>query len=352
MTGVTQQMRAGVWKHACVLSAILGVAVLHFLTPISWHHLHALVQRLYYLPILLAGYWFGLRGALIYVSICALLYVPHLVMQWPNHHEVYALVVELGMFFVVGSFTGFIFDARRRQSASILRQQEAMAQAERLSLVGRMAAGLAHEIRNPLASLLGSADILQRGFAEGNPDPEFADLILHDLKRLDRIVNDFLRFARPRKAEAIPLSPVEVIQGALALAASTLNKMGVHVAPVYDADLPLCWMDGEQIKQILFNLLLNAAEAMPQGGTVQLELARRGDFIVVVVQDSGPGLSIETAKHLFEPFYTTKEKGTGLGLAISKQLAEGCGGSLAWIPSAQGARFDLVLPIHNTMVIA
>ncbi len=337
--------KKAVLRHLWVVALIIAVSTLHYLTPVAFHHFHAIYQRLYYLPILLACYHFGLKTGLAYALFCGLFYLPHIFIQWSDApHESFVQYLEILLFLVVAGLAGWLFDLRRRRQAEILIQQESLQRAERLSLLGKLAAGLAHEIRNPLNSLIGAADIVKNALGPNHPEAEFGIILETELKRVNRILNRFLDFARPREIEYLPHDLNQVIAATLALATKTLQTATITVETRLNSEIPAIPMDAEMIKQALLNLILNAQEAMPKGGTILVETEWSNGEALLRVSDEGDGIPPGNREAIFDPFYTTKESGTGLGLAVSRQIAERHQGKLRVIDSPKGACFELRLP--------
>lgn len=332
-------------RHLIILALIIGVSTLHYLTPVAFHHFHAVYQRLYYVPILLACYHLGLGAGLAYAAICGLAYAPHIFYQWSwSEHESFTQYMEIVLFFVMAGTAGWLFDIRRKQQGELLRQQEGLRRAERLALMGKLAAGLAHEIRNPLNSLLGAADIVRRALGPDHRDAEFGLILDTELRRVNRILNEFMAFARPRKPDYLFQSFNEVVEAALTIVSKTLEGAGVKVEKRLARQLPEAPLDAELIKQALLNLFFNAKEAMPSGGTLAVETFRDGFDLVLRIADEGPGIPAGGLETVFDPFFTSKESGTGLGLSISRQIAEQHKGSLRALPREKGACLELRIP--------
>jgi signal transduction histidine kinase len=336
-----------------LLGAVALISSLHYYTPVGMHlfHFPAVYQRLYYLPILFACYRFGLGWGLFYALVSGLGYAPHIFYQWPSDtFESFTQYLEIGLFFCIAGLTGWLFDLDRRQRAALLSQQHELRRSERLALMGQMAAGLAHEIRNPLQALTGSAEILRGQLTldlqPQHPGHEFLELLQRELAHSNRILDDFLAFAKPRKPERLQQEIHEVIEGALEVARPALHRCGVKVDTDIEKDLPLILLDSGQIQQLLLNLIFNARDAQPDGGRVRIEAKRIKKsglaLMELRVRDAGPGISAQESESLFAPFHTRKEKGTGLGLAISRRIAESHGGTLDWEPVSKGKQKDAV----------
>jgi len=231
---------------------------------------------------------------------------------------------------------------------------------DRLAALGEMAAGLAHEIRNPLGGIKGAAQYLQ-GTTLGGPqsDPtqrEFLGIIVEEVGRLDRVVRSFLDYARPYQGHPAPLDVNACLDRTLQLVRADLPA-GVTLALELSTDLPPVKMDAEHLRQVILNLVRNAAEAMKTGGTLTLrtttrpygsfarESDRGGEVVEIHVRDTGPGIEPAVRRNLFIPFFTTKTQGTGLGLAICQRLVESVGGRIDVRASDDtGTTFAVVLP--------
>jgi len=231
--------------------------------------------------------------------------------------------------------------------------EEEMKKVEGLALVGELAAGVAHEIRNPLASISGSIEMLK----EMNGNKEFSsrlmDIIIAEVERLNQLVNDFLLFARPKRANYVEIDLSELISETLELFKNSPYwshkiELKTHLA----APLPI-YSDPEQLKQVIWNLLLNACQEIDGGGTLEvstrIEEAMDNSVpnALIQIRDSGNGFPEENLPKIFTPFFTTKEDGSGLGLAIAKRIVDGLGGSITAENHPQGgAMITILLPYH------
>jgi len=238
---------------------------------------------------------------------------------------------------------------------------ERMKERDRLAALGQMAAGLAHEIRNPLGAIKGAAQFLQPEAAgQGGLDPagtkEFLNIIVEEVNRLNNIVSQFLDYARPYRGEQEPLEVNDVVRKTLHLLAKESAGKGIEVVPSLVDGLPPVRADAEQLVQVFLNLSLNALQAMPDGGRLFVSTAirratRRGAaaaFLEVRFRDTGVGIPPGDLRNLFIPFFTTKEKGTGLGLPISQRIIENHGGTIeVRSQPGMGATFTVLLPVES-----
>ncbi len=254
----------------------------------------------------------------------------------------FPLVVEAGA--RVG--TAVIFqDLTRLRS-----MEEAVQRSARLADLGRVAAGLAHELRNPLASMSGSLELLASQTTSSDDDRRLMGIVLREASRLEELVSDFLRFARPpplRRASADLATMLDEMLRVFAFDPAAANVKVVTALVPARADC-----DVDQIRQVAWNLVVNAAHAVqaarPEGGTIQVSCAPEGDEVRIDVEDDGHGIPAEDLEKIFMPFFTTKERGSGLGLAAVHRVVESHGGTVTVESTpGKGARFTVRLPIHE-----
>jgi len=235
-----------------------------------------------------------------------------------------------------------------------LRLQEEAARQERLAALGGMAAVLAHEIRNPLGAIKGLAQFLWEKRTGDPTQTEMTQTIAREATRLERLVNDLLTYARPRPAEQRPLVLQLTLREVMVLAQPAADAASVKIRVETEDELPRVMADPEQMKQLFGNLVLNAIQAMPSGGTVGIRVkggvpvsSNSAKSIEITVEDTGSGIPEGDLPRIFEPFYTTRTKGTGLGLAICKQIVEAHGGTIRVAQtSPKGTVFEVTLPLE------
>jgi two-component system, NtrC family, sensor histidine kinase HydH len=241
------------------------------------------------------------------------------------------------------------------------RVYERMKERDRLAALGEMAAGLAHEIRNPLGAIKGAAQLLVgpdgKPVSNGANDVrEFLGIIVDEVNRLNRVVTQFLDYARPWKGDASEMDVNDVVKKTVQLLETQDGAGAVTVELKLGEDVPRIRGDSEQLRQVFLNLGLNAVQAMKEGGRLTIATGRRagrrksdfGSFVEIRFRDSGPGISREHLKNLFIPFFTTKEKGTGLGLPISQRIVTQHGGTIEVRSEVgKGSTFTVLLPIAD-----
>jgi nitrogen-specific signal transduction histidine kinase len=261
-----------------------------------------------------------------------------------------AILVMLALAGVLG--TVLYRDLVRPLRVRLVRSEALLERQEKLATLGTLAAGIAHEIRNPLTSIKARLYTLGKHIKDNPPGRSDADIISSEIARLERIVQDVLSFARPSEPQRSVTSVGTPLREVHALMAGPLEKSGVRLV-LEPADGPFVSMDAVLIKQVLINLVRNAAEAIEGGGTVTLRAhagrtalqGRECAVAILEVADTGKGIPPEVEARLFDPFFTTKEAGTGLGLSIAARIVEKHGGLLQYQTQVgRGTTFGIVLP--------
>ena len=245
------------------------------------------------------------------------------------------------------------------QTQSELQQSRAhLLQAEKLAMVGKLAASVAHTIRNPLTSVNMRLFSLERSLELSQTQREDFEVISEEVRHIDTIVQNFLEFARPPKLKIQSISPSEVVDMALQLLRHRLESYGVQIELDRQRYLPKIEADPEQLKEVLINLLVNACEAMSEGGLIVIREEEGvaeplGRVVVIRVKDNGPGIPKSIRPKVFEPFFSTKEEGTGLGLSIAYRIVEEHGGWLSLkSKEGEGTTFTITLPCREDAVWA
>lgn len=361
--GLTPQFTRSDWTRIGLL--FLGIALVtagHYLTPPSLFLWHNIFQRLYYLPIVFAAISFGWPGGLAAAACSGLCYIPHILMVWHTMPDYSAnQYAEIVVFFLVGMVTGVLASRERKRAEELQRTAEQLSKvyrelqesfeqlkrADRLSAVGQLAAGLAHEIRNPLASIEGAIDIIERDPGSEEKRQEFFGVMKKECQRLKRLLTDLLDFARPRAPRIHASRIARIVESVVSLAGPVAERGGISVRTAIPADLPDIECDAEQIQQVLLNLALNAIQAMAEGGCVTVAAHKQDSHVVIEVKDQGCGIPSQDLEKIFDPFFTTKENGTGLGLSVAHQIITQHGGAITVKANAdKGMTFAVVLPVR------
>ncbi len=205
-----------------------------------------------------------------------------------------------------------------------------MRENERLAAVGRMAAGVAHEVRNPLSSIKGLALLLKNKFSRQSSEFETTGLLIQEVERMNRTISELLSFSRPGSLEFQAVDIIELLNDVLQLVAADTSSENVDIILNCDEALPLVRADQDRLRQVIINILLNGVQAMEQGGKLEISVCSSSDGRSVELQfkDTGKGIAPEHVGHVFFPYYTTKKGGTGIGLAISQKIIADHGGTI------------------------
>ncbi|MCB9525703.1 MAG: DUF4118 domain-containing protein [Myxococcales bacterium] len=340
---------------AAALIALISLG--HYATDTHNVAIHNVYRRLYYLPVVLAAFGGGWLGGVAAAVVASLAYIPHAFLMSHHHRDpapTLDKVLEIGLLVAVGGLTGWLVHrergARQRLQAALderaaLEQQ--LVRAGKLGALGELLAGVAHEIRNPLASIQGAAEALERHVPAGDRAHRYVELQLREGARLQRVVSDFLAFARMRPAEPTVLPLADVVQQVIGLAKHQggAGEYAVHPS-LADARLT---GDRDQVVQVLLNLTLNAVQAAagePVRVTYLAEQRAVGGVPhrCVGVRDTGPGIDPAHLEQVFDPFFTTRDDGVGLGLSLSSRLAQAHGGFLDVQSQPGETTFWLCLP--------
>jgi signal transduction histidine kinase len=355
-----------------ILAAIVGISLLHYLTPLSKPVLHDIFQRLYYIPIILAAFWFGLKGGIGTALIVSILYAPHIILQWGGYPAMDTeKYLEILLYNLVGGVTGFLsaqekhrreqlektaagleesYRTLQQQSELIIRIEEQLRSAERLSVLGELAAVLAHEIRNPLGSIRGTAEILKDDYQPGDKKFEFLEILLKESDRLNRVVEDFLRLSRPQPLSMKPCNIGEELRSVVMLVMAEARDKGISLELKADKALEIMG-DRDKLHQAFLNIILNGIQSTASGDTLTIEaqwvmdLKQEHTEIQIVFWDTGSGIPENLQPKIFASFFTTKRDGTGLGLAITKKIIEAHQGRIEVAAnSPRGAVFIVSIP--------
>ncbi|MBN2493561.1 MAG: hypothetical protein JXR96_03125 [Deltaproteobacteria bacterium] len=319
----------------------------------------------YTLPIINTAVSFESRGALLTAGLCCLMLGALFILEKQGilpvdlagrvgerpsmERVVYLLVLNYAMFFSIAWLAGHLGAQLGRAGRKLLQAEREMRameasveRSERLAALGRMAAGIAHEIRNPLASISGSVQMLREAIGTERTEQRLMEIILRETQRLDGLLRDFLDYARPRE----PLARRSQLRP---LVEQTVEAFSSQLVPGPRVDRELedveAEVDPEMIRRALWNLLSNAGQACGPEGRVTVSLRSANGRVQLAVADDGPGVEPEIRDRIFEPFFTTRNGGSGLGLATVSQIVEAHRGALRVdSPPGGGAVFEIDLP--------
>lgn len=349
------------WRRRIALVLIVGIiATIQHFTPLERTYWHYIFPRVYYLPIVFAALYDGWRGGLFIALLSsAAFFQQFLVSDDLFTERLVNRYLELFSFCMLAVLTGVFTDRERRQKKqyqevatkltdvyqTLQTNFEGMKRAERLSALGHLSAGLAHEIRNPLASISGAASILRRNMPKDEKQERCVHIIEAECQRLNGLLSNFLDFAKPPSPSFQQTDLRALVSDVLQLGEHAVAKKQIRFEQQIESGLAHVECDPGQLRQVLLNLVINAVEASPNGGTVTLAANSEDDKITIRVVDEGTGVAPEDVEKLFDPFFTTKASGTGLGLSVAHQIVTQMGGQLiARRNSDRGMTFSVVLP--------
>lgn len=351
---------AKLWKAAGIAAAITFIGIAHHWTDPMRIHWHVVYQDLCYVPILLAAYWFGMAGGVTAAVLAGAGSIVHFHGGWAANRPF--LLSQYGQavaFVITGVVGGVLASAERRAR---MRKEQALAalelahnelrasheqlqRADRLSGLGELAAGLAHEIGNPLGGVKGAVDIIAGRATQGSPEAEFSALAQRELARIKGLIEDFLAYARPHEPRRVPTEIFTIVDRVVSLLAGRAADRQVRLVVERGAVPPLL-TDPEQLVQVFLNVVLNAIQATPPGSSVTLAVHAFGDAAAIDVRDEGPGIPASARQRIFSPFFSTKPGGTGLGLAISSRIVQAHGGRIDILQPDRGAVVRVILPLE------
>lgn len=342
----TQSLRGNLGRIAIIAGLIAFTLSLHYMWLPFPHEVHLLHRRLCYVPIILGALWFGLRGGLASAGAISFAVLPLALRNggplWGNEE-----LVEILFYFGIGALAGFLVDRGKREREKKQGLELELIEAERLASAGRTAAGIAHEVRTPLASVQGSVEILAEDFPSDHPRRPYYDILAEETGRLKHVMDDFLDLNRPVSIAPKTTEIRPFLDGCLAALAASASAAGVTLT-LAPTEVGSVRLDAGRMRQVVTNLLRNAIQASPRQGVVRISCVRSGDELLLQVEDSGPGIPDADLERIFEPFFTKKSEGVGLGLSLARQIVAAHGGTLeaSNLPGG-GARFTVRLSQEN-----
>ncbi|KHK00354.1 ATP-binding protein [Desulfovibrio sp. TomC] len=320
-------------KALILVGLVVVVSALHYGVGGSHPALHLLHREFYFIPILLAGFWFGLRVALLTSLTITVLYLPPVLAGKMLHDTPSTVVAQLAMFNVVALLMGLLEDRRARE-------QERLLGAEKMALLGRAAAAIGLEVKDVVVAL---RRLVREGGGFRNPGVE--PDVLGEIDRLDHLLYALVRFIPSHQFPAISLDVNELVIASAARLQGMAHKAGVKLVVENDPAGCRTRAVAEEFGGIIDALVKNAVEASPTGGSVTLAAGRQGQFCLITVRDKGQGVSPEHMDKIFLPFFSTKPGGHGLTLASTKKFLKDIGGDMTVESEpGKGAAFHMVIP--------
>ncbi len=332
--------RQEIIQFSIITGVVLLITMLHYFTRRGDIHLHVVYRELYFLPIILAGFWFGLRGGIATSLVIVLLYLPFIIVKpsGVSGHD-FANILQVSVFAGAGVLIGWLRDRE-------LAEQEKRRKSEALAAMGKAVSCIAHDMKTPLMAIGGFTRQVLRRMKPENSIVNKLTLVMEQVDRLERLVKDMLVFAKPLDLEFSKGDINALVRGIAVVAEEKASRHGVRLALELLEDSVLLDFDKFRLEQAVMNLITNAIEASPDGGEVMVRTAKEKEWFIIEILDQGCGIPEHEGKDIFNPFFTTKKEGTGLGLPIVKKILKAHDGRLNFRHRRDcGVAFRLMLPI-------
>jgi len=326
-----------------IIIFLIGIiAFFDYLTDMHHRRYHILYQGFFFLPVMLSGLWFGLRGALAASMSITLVLIPSSIIHWKGFSpDDFNNIIEMVLYNVVGGTLGALRD-REQVKERNLRESESLA------AMGRAVSSLAHDIKTPLMAIGGFTSWVKKHTEENSPCQEKLDIVIRETMRLENMVKDMLDFSRPLELHPEEGDIAPILRECLAVIESMAQERNVTIRIESQGDIPSVLLNAMKMKQVLINLIMNAVQASPEGEIVTVSSYRKESQFIIDVSDHGCGISLDKRESIFAPFFTTKREGTGLGLPIAKKIVEAHGGHMEVVDNPEkGITFRIFIPIAS-----
>ncbi|TCT15570.1 signal transduction histidine kinase [Natranaerovirga pectinivora] len=330
-----------------ISSLLIIITALHYFTSNNEFKLHELYRRLYYIPIIVGAFYFKLLGGMILPIVISLLYMPYVfIFSGHTGADLIADVFELIMFYTIGGITGLLVQKIYDTTLENSRLEEEIQRADKLSAIGQLASGVAHEIRNPLAIINTISQTLMEDNHLKQDQKEGLEIIKEEVARSNKVINELLNFSRSSKLEKEKIDINKLINNVVILTEKYGAQKGVEIQFKQGNNSPAFIMgDEEKIKQAFINIIFNGVDAIQNKGVIGIELTSKEKFVYIEFEDTGKGIEEENIEKIFNPFYTTKETGVGLGLAITYRIVEDHKGTINFISAInRGTKVTVTFP--------
>lgn len=328
------------WTRVVVIALMIGgIVCLHYFTLPYMGYRHAFYRMLFYLPLVLGSFWFGMKGAMYVCASVSLLYLPYAMTQWHGFSlEDFHELLEGILYIIVAFITGSLVEKERREHSALV-------QAERLAAIGKAVAEVAHDMKTPLMVIGGFTAVVSRKLGSEDPNQKRLEIVIQETDRLDSMVKKMLDFGRPLELQLTKIGLNELVTDTVQVAEPVARNTEVDLKIDLEPSLPPLRLDGPRMKQVLLNLMTNAVQASPAGERVLIRTGLECHAVVLEVGDHGMGITEEDRGRVFHPFFSTKKGGTGLGLGIVKKIVEAHGGDVSFQSNPEkGVTFSVRFP--------
>jgi len=329
-------------KVLFIVLLISGILCLHYFTFPERRYHHAFYRMLFYLPLVLGSFWFGLKGAIGTSLAVSAFYLPYVITKWQGLSlEAFDQILEGVLYVVIAFVLGLLVERARER-------QRQLVEMESLAAMGRALSEVAHDMKTPLIAIGGLTTQVHRRLQEEDAGRKKLEVVIQETARLESMVKEMLDFGGPMRLYPDEQGLNELVVQSLEVVQAMAESPNVTLKKDLDTALPPLALDSARVKQLLLNLLSNAVQASPAGEEIWVRTHANRDHVELEVADHGCGIREENVESIFHPFVSTKKGGAGLGLAIVKKIAEAHGGNVSVRPnSGKGVTFAVHFAIQN-----
>ena len=328
------------WEKIAIIALMIsGIVYLHYFTFPEMTYYHMLYRILFYLPLVLGCFWFGMKGAIYIFAGVSTFYLPYVIIHWKGLSlEDFDRLLEGVLYISIAFILGFLIEKERKKHMALL-------QAERLAAIGQALLEVAHDMKTPLVAIGGFTNQVYNKLKPDDPDRKKLDIVIQETGRLESLVKGMLDFGRPIQLQIRKTNLNELILESIEVAQPMTRKTGVELKADLNPCLPSLLLDTCRVKQVLLNLMTNAVQASPAGDQVLVKTRPVKKGVLLDIIDHGYGITGKNRESVFHPFVSTKKGGTGLGLAIVKKIVEAHGGEVSFRGNGQkGVTFTVRFP--------
>lgn len=326
-------------RIAIIAVLVAGISLLHYITQLGRAYEHSFYRELYFLPIILAGFWFGLRGGLPTSLTITILYLPFIFGQQEGFSpSTFDNTMEILLFNVVAVTLGFFRDRE-------LDHQYRLREAESLAAMGKALSSVAHDMKTPLIAIGGYTNSVMKKITESDPNRQHLNVVMRQTQRLEAMVKKMLDFSKSMHLDKSPTHLKQLLEEVVGVVKEEADTREVALKILHSDGLQQLNVDPMRLEQALLNLVINAIQASTSGEVVTLRAIPYDGGVAIEVTDRGAGIPKETRPQILNPFFTTKKEGTGLGLPIVNKIVEAHAGRLEFADNPdKGVTFRIILP--------
>jgi len=332
-------MSKGTWLRVGLIGGLLvAISLLHYLTASYMIEHHAVHRRLYYLPLVLGAFWYGIKGA-VAVSVSAIaLYLPFTLFHWQGSWHDFDTILEGALYVFIALTLGYLVERQQREHAAKIAD-------ERFAAIGRAVSEIAHDMKSPLMAIGGFVNQVSRKLSLDEASHKKLEVVLQETARLEEMVRNMLEFGRPFEIAPAQANLNALVAETVEISRPIAAKARVELKTELDTSLPDLELDATKFRQVLMNLVTNAIQSSSSGEEILVRTRRSKLEEILEITDCGCGIPEDQREQVFQPFFTTKKEGTGLGLAIVKKIVEAHGGRITFHPNKdKGTTFVVALP--------